>query len=217
MKKYKLFILFAPGMLVACQTNAPAEHPDAKALVNPYTIGYYVGYSELCSEYQGESPDPLKVQKLASKHGSNPAYQTGFQKLNSLKAYDRITGLKNCRLVNASLEKTYAKLASLGEVTRHYTQKLTIRFANKDDDIIQYIGIEQMGGVGQSGMFKLVEGRDCSARFEFVDNASGNWQMACTDKATGKGRFSHNTKTLVTTGTGTTSFGGDVTFEMKRL
>jgi len=217
MKKHIISFFLAPILLSACQTSAPAEHPDAKALINPYTIGYYIGYSELCSEYQGESPNPLTIKALVEKYGSNSSYKTGFQQMNSLKAFDRVSGLKNCRLVHASLEKTNANLTASGGVRRHYSQKLSIDFANRDEDIIQYVAIEQIGGVGTSGVFEVDEGRECTARFEFANQTAGNWKMTCTDKATGKGTFSLDTKTLVTTGTGSTSFGGDVSFKMKRL
>ena len=106
---------------------------------------------------------------------------------------------------------------SSGGVTQNYTQKLLIKLENSKKEIKQYISIAQTGRIGKSGVFQIGEKRQCSARFEFTESWSGSWEMSCNDQATANGRFTLDDKTKVTLGTGSTSFGGDVTFKMERL
>lgn len=206
----------------ACQTSAPVDHPQAKVLTNSYTIGYYVGYSELCSEYEGYRPDLVKIQKLVTKYGSNPSYKTGFHQMNSLKAYDKVTGLNDCMKVNASLLKTYHNnfydevspdfaewkkvRLSLGEYNIQISQESPKFTANT----ILKMSAANLSAASKnpktsrhiSEYFELMPDQYCRLSFRYNDQYTGTWMIACEDGVRGAGKFSTEERTRRTTASG---------------
>lgn len=91
-----IICLMALGVLAACTTTDTNYTPTAKETTNPYYVGYYVGYSEVCAFFAGDGADKLQMKTLRDRYAGNQSFDKGVKVTDSLYAYDSVTGLKDC-------------------------------------------------------------------------------------------------------------------------
>ena len=102
----RFLILGAAILAAACNTtNDRAVDASKVDTSNPYLVGYYVKYSELCGEFAGSGADNQKIAYLKRKYENNGRYIKGYAINKNLEGHDKITDLDNCGLAKAVVEK----------------------------------------------------------------------------------------------------------------
>jgi len=91
-----IICFMALGVLAACTTTDTNYTPSAKETTNPYYIGYYVGYSEVCAFFAGDGADKLKMKSLRDRYAGNQSFVKGIKVTDNLYAGDYVTGLNQC-------------------------------------------------------------------------------------------------------------------------
>ncbi|MEH6476802.1 MAG: hypothetical protein V7727_14010 [Sneathiella sp.] len=91
-----IICLMALGVLAACTTTDTNYTPTAKETTNPYYIGYYVGYSEVCAFFAGDGADKLTMKALRGRYAGHQGFAKGVKITDSLYVGDRVTGLNDC-------------------------------------------------------------------------------------------------------------------------
>ena len=94
--------------LSACQTTGtkPVDisNIDVK---NPYIIGYYVTYSNMCGNFSGNSADKLVIRSLTEKYEDNKHFKKGYDLNLNLVGMDKITNLSDCDKAKAIVNAAY--------------------------------------------------------------------------------------------------------------
>ncbi len=220
LKSSVIVVLFL--ILAACQTTTEDKFNPQK----PYTlkkasyIGLYVGYSEVCAQFRGISTDNKILAYFVNEYRGNEWFETGYQRYGNFAGADRVLTFERCHFVNASLEHTY-KNKNAPKISRKFKltdvpHTLSINWADTNRETLHLFKLSQYGKNGRTKEFELDRKRLCSVDFLFKTNVSGTWDMECSNDETGTGTFQFDGKTNVTTGTGETSFGGPISFVMKR-
>ncbi|MEH6402410.1 MAG: hypothetical protein V7750_03480 [Sneathiella sp.] len=104
----KYFALISLVFLAACNTTGGKPVDISTVDVkNPYLIGYYVTYSNMCGYFSGNSADKLVLRSLTEKYEDNKQFKKGYE-LNSNKVgADRITNLHDCDKAKAIVNAAY--------------------------------------------------------------------------------------------------------------
>ena len=106
----KYIVLAMTVLLFGCNTTPPKPVDISNVnLNNPYVIGYYVNYSEICATFRGTGADKLVLRALIKKYENNSYFQKGYERNSSLYGYDLVTNLPLCdkayTIVNAAYDR----------------------------------------------------------------------------------------------------------------
>jgi len=105
----KYFVLLSLVFSTACQTTGgkPADISGLNT-ENPYLIGYYITYSNMCGYFSGNSADKLVLRDLKEEYEDNKYFKKGYELNLNLVGSDRVTNLTECEkaktFVNAAYE-----------------------------------------------------------------------------------------------------------------
>ena len=209
-------------ILAACQTTESNKYdPENPAyLTSSRDIGLFVGYSEICAQFQGVALDNKVLGHYRSFYRGNSSFQAGYRHNADLAGSDFVTGLHNCEYVNASLLKTYnqdfktpkKKVFTLTDVPHILNVSWIDRSANSQHSF----KLSQKGKKGRAEGIVFDGDKLCNVSFLFEDQKVGRWDLLCISGETGEGTFRFSSQDNVTIGTGKTSFGGPITFVMRR-
>ncbi len=102
----RFLILGTAILMAACNTTSDRTVDVSKVDTNnPYLVGYYVKYSEICAQFDGSGADNQKIAYLKRKYESNERYIKGYAVNANMEGHDAIIGLDNCGLAKAVVEK----------------------------------------------------------------------------------------------------------------
>ena len=94
-----LLAVTAMGLaLSACTTTTDANNyqPTQAEVSNPYLIGYYVTYSDVCSYFNGSGAGKLQTRDVYQRYRNDPNFKRGYELNLSLIGSDIIIDLDEC-------------------------------------------------------------------------------------------------------------------------
>ncbi len=101
----RFVILGSIVLLTACNTTNEKQHDLATVKAdNPYSLGYYVKYSELCANFSGSGADNRSMAMLKRKFKNDTQFAKGYAVNQGLEGSDVVTGLDDCKLAKAVVE-----------------------------------------------------------------------------------------------------------------
>ena len=102
----RLYVLCAVTLLTACNTTTRNTADISKVNTsNPYIIGYYVKYSEICAQFRGSGAGNLHIRSLRQKYKRDARFAEGYAINDGLEVFDSITNLPDCDLAKAVVDK----------------------------------------------------------------------------------------------------------------
>ncbi len=105
---FALLLLLVLLFLTSCQTTGDQDVDISD--VNVYstqTVGYYVMYSEICAQFQGNGADNMKLRALKEKHKNSTGFERGYYVNRSLLGMDGVTNLTKCMKAKAIVNAAY--------------------------------------------------------------------------------------------------------------
>ncbi len=91
--------------------DATAEKTDADPAQFSYNLGSFVGYSEVCAQFQGNGAGNKLILALKQKFKNDPGFARGYDRFDDYTGSDTIIGLTECDRVKEALEKYYAAIS----------------------------------------------------------------------------------------------------------
>lgn len=106
-----LLVLSSILLLSACETTTTAKTAaPADAATQMFSLGTYVGYSEICTQFRGSGTDNRIIQDIKDRFGNNADFERGYDRYKSYSVYDRIDRLSQCDEVHEGLIKFHKEL-----------------------------------------------------------------------------------------------------------
>lgn len=115
MRKIFILLTFPALLLAACQTvddksASKGEEKPVNEATAKYNIGTFVGYSEVCAEFQGNGAGSEKTAAIKDVFRKDADFARGYAKFDNYTGFDYVTGLTDCDLVKGTLDKIYKAL-----------------------------------------------------------------------------------------------------------
>ncbi|MFT6559300.1 hypothetical protein [Sneathiella sp.] len=110
----KKFIVFFTVFIAACNTtnNTTVDLSNVDT-TNPYLVGFYVKYSEICAQFRGSGANNLSIHALKQQYQQNARFKKGYAVNNGTEGFDAVTNLDHCDLAKAVVNKAskYQKIS----------------------------------------------------------------------------------------------------------
>ncbi|USG60559.1 sel1 repeat family protein [Sneathiella marina] len=143
--------LFLPVILflVACNTTtAPPSDLTLSETQNPYFIGWYTNYSELCARFDGGGgAERHKTEALKDWYGNDPFFKKGYAKNAELLDRNRMTGLTRCERAIAIVDVAFA---GQGVLQSDETAIEKIEMAANEGDVVAQNNLGRIYSRGQT-------------------------------------------------------------------
>jgi len=223
-------------ILSACQTTENKYTAEtATVLKSARSIGYYLGYNEVCGQFKGIRVDALIALDLKEKYRSYEGFQRGYERNAHALGGDRVTGFNRCEFAVRSLELTHAKYFGNASTAKSgnfeawkktrlsvgdYNIQLNLETPGYNANTTLKMSAANLPAYSKkpessrhiSEYFEVRADQYCRLSFRYDDHFTGVWIVACEDGVRGDGTFSTDEKTRRTTATGKLKNGGDFNF-----
>lgn len=98
-------VVGAVALVAACNTTENKEVNLSEVdTTNPYVVGYYVKYSEICAQFRGSGAGALNIRDLKQKYKRNDSFVKGYAINDGLEGFDAVTNLPDCDLAKAVVD-----------------------------------------------------------------------------------------------------------------
>ena len=106
--RFMRFIFLGIAVLLSACTTTENQNIDLSKIdtTNPYVVGYYVKYSEICAQFRGSGADNLAIRNLKQTYQTNRQFKKGYDVNRGTEGFDAVTNLPDCDLAKAVVNKS---------------------------------------------------------------------------------------------------------------
>ncbi len=201
--------------LAACQTTEGTKSPSQKTklITSVRSLGWFVGYSEICNFHQGKSIDNRILTHFKKINENNDDFDAGYRLNSSLVGSDKVIGLNQCDYVNSSLKYSYKRYTNwVAEPDKtvpaeRKTHIVSLEWEESNNRIAyETIVTEATKKHYISDYIEIEKGQFCKFEWKLDSTFQGSWKVSCDDGGSGKGIFDANGVSKIFSGYGQVSF-----------
>ncbi|MEX1036165.1 MAG: hypothetical protein WDZ54_09425 [Sneathiella sp.] len=167
-------------LLTSCATvnDEPADISDVD-LNNPYAIGWYTTYSDICRHFRGSGADLKVTRSVVESYKWSDSFKRGYERNRNLLGFDVITGLTYCDKAKTVVNAAYKGKTNNPTEIQYYLDLAweTLLPARK----VFPVKVKQVGRTGHVKSTSLIGDKKCDAIFRYDESGQGDWEVTCTD------------------------------------